>query len=386
MTTQSDLISDVHHSRVCGSDNTYCGHPWIEGIYNFGNNEVLVGHKHSPSDYSSLDNVRHAAVHLRAKSLFQRSFDGGETWSERHVLWDESAPEEERRAFVESRGPRPEIDLADPDSAIYFGRTMLGTVRDQEDADNVTFAIRSSDRGRTWEKHPTVIEPPPGKANVINSNHPSVRLPDGMYLTPLNTGPAQDVSIYASGDNGVTWDFLVRVAWDRSGLGLLAYPALILAPNGKLQLYMINCDGDWNCMLMSESEDGYSWSVPRPIIRLGASPWLSRPIGQQSAYQLKQRVYYRSGWPMVLRDGRIAFIFGRRKPPHGIGLIVSEDSGATWSNEIILRDGAPTSDISYPVATELDDGRIFTAYYYVTEVGGEFGGPRHIAGTHFRLG
>ena len=95
-----------------------------------------------------------------------------------------------------------------------------------------------------------MIEPPPGKVNVIKSNHPSVRLSDGLYLTPLIPKPAQDVSIYASGDNGVTWDFLVRVAWDRSGLGSLAHPALILAPNGKLQLYMINISGDWNCMLM----------------------------------------------------------------------------------------------------------------------------------------
>jgi hypothetical protein len=78
-------------------------------------------------------------------------------------------------------------------------------------------------------------------------------------------------------------------------------------------------------------------------------------------------------------------IFARRKAPNGIGLIVSENSGRTWSNEAILRDDSPSSDLGYPVATELDDGRIFTASYFNDEPGGQFGGPRFIAGTHFRL-
>ena len=60
---------------------------------------------------------------------------------------------------------------------------------------------------------------------------------------------------------------------------------------------------------------------------------------------------YRSPWPMLLRDGRIVVIFARRKAPNGIGLIVSEDDGRTWSDEVILRNDAPSSDLGYPVAT-----------------------------------
>ena len=43
----------------------------------------------------------------------------------------------------------PKIDLDDPDSAIYFGRTRRHT--DENESDMQTFAIRSTDRGRTWE-------------------------------------------------------------------------------------------------------------------------------------------------------------------------------------------------------------------------------------------
>ena len=88
---------------------------------------------------------------------------------------------------------------------------------------------------------------------------------------------------------------------------------------------------------------------------------------------------------MLLRDGRILVLFARRKPPFGIGGLVSEDLGTTWSQEFVLRDDASCADLGYPVATELDDGRIFTAYYYTLEDGNSFGGSRFIAGSHFRL-
>ena len=78
-------------------------------------------------------------------------------------------------------------------------------------------------------------------------------------------------------------------------------------------------------------------------------------------------------------------IFGRRRPPFGIGVIVSEDDGETWSAEAVLRADASDWDLGYPVAVELKDGRVFTTYYYMEEDGNSFGGTRHIASTIFRL-
>ena len=42
-------------------------------------------------------------------------------------------------------------------------------------------------------------------------------------------------------------------------------------------------------------------------------------------------------------------------------------------------------DLGYPVATELDDGTIFAAYYFCVDDGNRFGGSRFIAGSFFRL-
>ena len=68
-----------------------------------------------------------------------------------------------------------------------------------------------------------------------------------------------------------------------------------------------------------------------------------------------------------------------------MGLILSEDDGATWSAEAVIRADASDGDLGYPVATQLDDGRIFTAYYFMEADGNNFGGTRYIAGSFFRL-
>jgi hypothetical protein len=382
-----NMVHDIHHSRVCGDTNSYCGHPHQDGILNFGGDEIVVLHKHTPCTYENLLDVSHGVVHARAKVLMHRSLDGGVTWQEPSVIWDETAPLEERMAFLHSTGQRPQIDLSRPEAAIYFGRTRRHV--EETESDMETFAIRTADRGHTWEEHPSIVRPPQwGEFKAVEKNGcPLVRLDDGYYLGAFYNGGDSDneTLLYGSGDEGVTWDYLARVLGDTPESGGMAYQGLLQVADGRLLLFTVNLGGIRHCLQVAESVDGYSWSAHRPIVKLGASPWLSQPIVPQSRYQLQGRVYYRSPWPVLLRDGRIIVLFGRRKPPHGIGVIVSEDNGMTWSREEVLRSDAPSSDIGYPVATELEDGRIFVAYYYNDEPGGVLGGPRYIAGTHFRL-
>ena len=116
---------------------------------------------------------------------------------------------------------------------------------------------------------------------------------------------------------------------------------------------------------------------------------------------------YRSPAALVTRDGRIVIVFGRRRPPYGIGGVISDDLGETWSQEFVLRDDGASGDCGYPVITELDDDRIFTAYYIAVadstgrvpsirqdrDSGHPGGGSmaawsavRQIDGTTFRLG
>jgi hypothetical protein len=41
--------------------------------------------------------------------------------------------------------------------------------------------------------------------------------------------------------------------------------------------------------------------------------------------------------------------------------------------------------LGYPMAVELEDERIFSAYYYNLDDGNAFGGTRYIAGSFFRI-
>ena len=52
---------------------------------------------------------------------------------------------------------------------------------------------------------------------------------------------------------------------------------------------------------------------------------------------------------------------------------------------MVRDDGEYGPDLGYPVATELDDGRVFTAYYFVEDDGNAFGGTRHITASSFRV-
>ena len=49
--------------------------------------------------------------------------------------------------------------------------------------------------------------------------------------------------------------------------------------------------------------------------------------------------------------------------PYGQRARISRDDGATWSDEIILRDDGPDGDLGYPCSVELPGGDILTVYY-----------------------
>ena len=399
-------ITDVRHIKIHGSKDTYCGHPRQGGIYNFGNGELAVVHYHAPCAYERPMDVYHDefGYHGRAVVLLQRSLDSGETWPEELdvAIWDETAPLEERRERLFGEGARQEIDMTRPGAVFYFGRSWCGEEQPDGSHPMVSFALRSEDKGQTWEDVPTIVSPPAHLKSAFKDNHPVVRMPDGSFLGALSGGggdvPGQ-VLLYGSDDDGVTWDYLAEIARDPTGAGRPTYANLLLLPDGRLLAFMLQLGGRGQFLGMTHSDDGgYSWSELAPIVRWGQSPWrasLQRkpysargPAHDDGAWTLWRDYplkHYRSPWPILLRDGRILVLFARRKPPFGIGGIVSQDEGRTWSSEFIIRDDGSTPDIGYPVATQLEDGRIFTAYYFTVRDGNPLGGSRFIGGSFFRV-
>lgn len=400
------VIRDVRHSVVHYDTATYCGHPRMVGFHYFGGGEILVGHFHAPSYYQVYTDVRHVAYQARAVCMFQRSMDGGKTWpkeNEQIVLDRVPFVADPDKYLFDIEGKREDYDMF-KEEAIFFSQNtseLKPPVR--------TFFIRSVDKGKTWEKVPSVIRNPHGdKLSISRHNTPVIRMPDGKTLlasfhvnTVLNPGDGKELLgetiIMASKDQGITWDFLSRPIIDATGESSYGYQTLLLLPTGELQCYVLNSykkseevDGMRNTICMTSSFDGgKNWSTGIPVSGKGGEVW--KDPGTSG-------VLYRSPWPMLLRDGRILVLFARRRMPTGIGGIISEDGGKTWSPEFVIRDDGKRwneakheegdwGDLGYPVGCQLDDGRIFFAYYFNNKDIGRHpqGGTRYIAATTFKI-
>ena len=381
-------MHELAHTKLCYDRRTYCGHP-RQGIFRyFGDGELIVGHNHAPCDYEVPADVRHdlGGYHSRAKLLLQRSLDGGRTWppEDEVVVYDETQSTEAKRQFLTGGGKRrPRCDMFSPESVFFFGRTYL-----PEDRGGVArcFALRSADKGRTWENTPTIVRHPDGDGLRVHKDcHPVLRMPDGKtLLAAMSISDPGAPAVYRSRNNGLTWQFLSRVAVDRSGIGRFTYTGLLLLPGEELHCYFLHIasgdqevDGLKNAICMAVSSDGgKTWGDPTPIVGEGASCWRS-PTGGGNLY--------RSPWPLVLDDGRILVLFARRRMPMGIGGTVSADGGKTWSREFVIRDDGTCPDLGYPVGCQLEDGRVFVAYYFTEADGNAFGGTRHMAASTFRV-
>jgi len=81
-----------------------------------------------------------------------------------------------------------------------------------------------------------------------------------------------------------------------------------------------------------------------------------------------------------LRDGRLCLTYGYRDAPYGMRARLSSDEGATWGEEIILRDGGGNHDLGYPRTVQRADGQVVTVYYWNDRPDGE----RYIAATLWR--
>ena len=307
--------------------------------------------------------------------------------------------------------------MSRPEACFFFGRCWAGKVVSDPRRGGavplyVTFSLRSVDKGRTWERVPTLFAPPAHAETLLLNAHPPVRMPDGSLLVVLTVGQGGDpgqfkeAALYMTDDDGLSWDYITPIARDITGVWGYTYSALIMLPSGRLQCYTMRQNinshqGNWPCMNYSD-DGGLSWSEVRPIGQLGYSPWVARRRGGQYRRPRVVRdpsgrpmqtfepiatgsALGRSPYPLRLRDGRIVVLHGRRKPPYGMGGMASEDEGDTWSREFVLRDDANCWDLGYPVSTELDDGRIFAAYYYNLDDGNGLGGTRFVAGSVFRL-
>ena len=392
-------VRDVEHVGVGGGPNLVCHWPRQGGIWRWGS-EVLVAYIEAPCSYKQHKEVghglegiwRHGYVRLR------RSVDGGVTWSDAGKVFDNSLSIGKQReilrlneySFNDVDGPRsPQreaIDISSPDAILIMGRAFVGRELEGGGYEQVTYCFRSPDRGNRWEQVPSILWPHHTRA-VIELASNSLKLGGSRLVCwVVASGAPQQApdlkvgyvpQLYASVDHGQTWDFYSEVYCDPTGRVDACYPHVVPLPSGR---WLCSMGMGWVgagrrdlwCTGLSVSDDeGLNWSAPHLI-----QAWTISPF------------------PLLLADGRLVVVFMRRSPdPTGLYAIVSEDEGGHWSAPVHLRGDTLSAGVlgcvdgGYPVAIQMDDGRIFTAYYWQHDDPDVpwYGGRKFIAGTFFRL-
>lgn len=96
---------------------------------------------------------------------------------------------------------------------------------------------------------------------------------------------------------------------------------------------------------------------------------ISKDLGKSHSEVIKTNV---RGFPqhlLPLKDGRLLATYGYRYFPYGIRACISSDGGKTWdmANEFVIQNNGLNIDLGYPVSIELDNGKIMTVYYHITQ-------------------
>jgi hypothetical protein len=124
-------------------------------------------------------------------------------------------------------------------------------------------------------------------------------------------------------------------------------PSSVRLPDQSILTTIRRKEGDdsWIDAYLSE-DDGKTWRFfNKPVPSTGGS------VGNPPSL-------------IQLKDGRLALIYGYRSAPYGIRARLSIDNGATWGEEIVLRDDAGCWDLGYPRTVQRPDGKLVTVYYY----------------------
>jgi hypothetical protein len=358
----------MNHIVIYREPGRYAGWPANYGIWSWGNEIVVgftVGYHDSSGGFHARDRTK-PFVGMQARSL-----DGGETWDVRRtpcrtpddkgLSADEHVNEglrlEQSLAGESAPSSCDGVDFTHPDFALMCARTGLK-------AGARSFFYTSADRCQTWDG-PFAL-PLFGQTGVAARTDYLVSSRDEciLFLTASKSnGNEGRVFCARTTDGGETFEFLSPIGPEPEGFSIM--PASVRLSASRI-LVAVRCREarrefqtaeNWIDLYASD-DNGVTWTFAnRPVNRTGSGgnpPTLTR-----------------------LLDGRLCLTYGYRDAPYRICAKLSDDDGATWGDEIVLRDNGGGHDIGYPRTMQRPDGTMVTAYYFHDEPDSE----RYIAAT-----
>lgn len=326
-----------HHVIVYKAPGRYGGWPANHGIWSWGD-EILVGFEAGYFKYSA---TRHSIDFDRpAEHLLARSLDGGETWTiEKHP--DLRTPNGIRMAGVATEpGGKPTVDC--PGGIDFSNPNFILTARQSDKDVGPSRFYYSTDRGHTWSgpyKLPDFGQKGTAARTdyIINGKHDLT-----LFLTVAKSNAKEGrVMVVRTKDGARTWQIVSFIGPEPTNDDYAIMPSSVRLSRTSV----LTAIRHTHWIEAWRSDDNLkTWhfvNKPAPDTGHGNPPSMIK-----------------------LKDGRLAITYGYRAQPYGIRAQLSSDDGATWGDEITLRQGAGAWDIGYPRTVQRPDGKIVTVYYY----------------------
>ena len=202
---------------------------------------------------------------------------------------------------------------------------------------------RSENEGRTWGD-PVYLDDVPGLAPLCPNLHAPVAVRGNvletsggqLLMSAYDLGPESTAYLFRSDDGGRSWAYHAPIAEGFNEAFLYE------TARGDLIAFLRRGGEDLSVLHMARSGDGgTTWVPPEPLWR---------------------------GYPacaLRMPSGRVLVVYGYRFPD-GYGVrarLLSSDCEPLDLGECILRDDGAMSDLGYPDAALMDDGRAFVVYY-----------------------
>lgn len=365
----------LNQNIVYRKEGEFAAWPFNGGMWQFNDGEIVVGFTRAKADYGNLENIQHGKMDPNGgEQAFIRSFDGGKSWPKKSIVSFFKRPEFDEVADNASSGKQSEKSY-DPTADGYMLWSGFGFPTKGRPAGVVS--IVSTDRGHTWSEPvrlPTWLPGANRYTYSFASGRPSyIVREDGMllvfgsasrkHLDDQITGIGELASpvVWASWNGGASWGFLAELEMKPEyPCGILPYPLLL--QNGHILMAVRRQYNGYNAFtqIYKSIDHGRTWNFFSRVNDWGAPANL-----------------------LLMPDGRIVCVYGYRQEGYGIRARTSEDGGATWGNELVIRDDGGSWDLGYPRSVITPEGNILTVYYMnlANDPIQQDGGVRHIAST-----
>jgi sialidase-1 len=225
------------------------------------------------------------------------------------------------------------------------------------------YIVRSEDGGHTWSD---AILPPPiagdptltafGTPTPAYNRGAMFEARDGRLLWAVaarsKVGRHTENHLMTSTDGGKTWNYETLIARDDEVVFNEA--SIYETPKGDIVVFIRTANFDDHTVVARSADGGKSFT------------W------EDGGFQGHPH------YPLPLPDGRVLLVYGYRHEPFGVRarILDAECTNYKTAEEIVLRDDGGSTDLGYPWATMLPNGKVLVCYYFNKEVG-----TRHIAGT-----